>query len=135
MTSRRPLPLLAGILLVLVCAGLVWMPPSTFRARLFGQSGTVVVTVCNPAGGGAQRIQWTCAGDFTPDGDGPVRQVSFRSSSELPAGSHVEADATSGTASEVQARTGGLTAVLLCPLFIIAVVAVGAFRAWSTRKS
>lgn len=120
--------------LVLICGGLAWTPPSTYRARLLGQPGTMVVAACNPATAGAQRVQWTCAGDFTPDDDQPVRQVTFESTTEYPAGSEVQADAMSTTATEVQPRTTGLNTLLLCPLLIIAVLVVGAARAWSTRR-
>ncbi|SDT78959.1 hypothetical protein [Actinoplanes derwentensis] len=131
---NKPASWLVVIVLGLVCGGLVWMPPSTYRARLFGQSGTMVIAVCNPATSGAQRVQWTCAGDFTPDDDEPVRQVTFESTTERLAGSEVQADATSTTATEVQPRTTGLNTLLLCPLLIIAVIVVGGVRAWSTRR-
>ncbi|MEU4557134.1 hypothetical protein AB0F72_02010 [Actinoplanes sp. NPDC023936] len=60
--------------------------------------------------------------------------MTFESTTEYPAGSEVRADATSTTATEVQPRATGLNTLLLCPLLIIAVIAVGAVRAWSARR-
>ena len=122
----------APILLVLVCAALAWIPPSSYPARLFGQSGTLVITVCNPAGGGSQRVQWTCAGDFTPDDDRPVRQVSFESTSRYEVGEEVKVDARSDNTTEVRPRTTAFSTLLLCPLLIIGLVVVGTARAWLT---
>lgn len=116
------------VVMVALCFGMLWVPPSTIWARLFGQSGTVTVSGCFQPRPGI-RGQWSCSGDFQPPERGSARQVTFTSRSRVPAGTRLTADAADRTSTEVQPRTNAATAcLLLCPVLVLSAVALSVLR-------
>jgi len=116
------------VVLVALCFGAVWVPPSTIWARVSGQSGTVTVSECFQPRPGF-RGQWSCSGEFQPSERGSARPVTFTSRSRVPAGTRLTADAADTESIEVQPRTNAATACLLiCPVLVLSAVVLTVLR-------